>query len=405
MKIFGVYPVYEMLKEGKNKVVDMVVGESEEYILSVDEDSYIQHVVSEFSFDLIEFDWDAIEPTTEKKAIRSDQHPPGFDTRRRSSFVRRVLVYHLPFSGDPMLFTFEAGRYNPLAPEVEVKHNEITFEVILFRKNKEEIDDRVDEVISAIRQRHDNLNKELKQFNSSIEALARDCFRNRKNQTERELSFLASLKVPLKRITEYPKSVSIPIRKNKIVKKKPAARESEHEPYYELEERHYQEIVRICLAAGEAMERAPSTFFDQDEETLRDWFLTILSSHYDNSSGETFNLRGKTDILIREEGKTLFVAECKIWGGKKKFAEAIDQALGYLTWKNSKAAIICFVKKKGISRILGEIDGAMRVHETFLGAEDPDPVTKGRRDYRLHIPGDSALDVKMAVLCFHLPPK
>lgn len=37
------------------------------------------------------------------------------------------------------------------------------------------------------------------------------------------------------------------------------------------------------------------------------------------AQGETFNKSGKTDILISEESRSAFIAECKIWRGQKKF--------------------------------------------------------------------------------------
>jgi hypothetical protein len=57
------------------------------------------------------------------------------------------------------------------------------------------------------------------------------------------------------------------------------------------------------------------------------------------ATGETFNFQGKTDILIRAQGKNIFIAECKFWKGEKVFLETIDQLLSYLSWRDSKAAI------------------------------------------------------------------
>lgn len=78
---------------------------------------------------------------------------------------------------------------------------------------------------------------------------------------------------------------------------------------------------------------------------LRDHFLLQLNGHYEGgATGETFNASGKTDILIRAENRNVFIAECKFWRGKKAFDEAIDQLLGYLTWRDSKCALIVFNK-------------------------------------------------------------
>jgi hypothetical protein len=54
-----------------------------------------------------------------------------------------------------------------------------------------------------------------------------------------------------------------------------------------------------------------------------------LNSQYEGgATGETSNFEGKTDILIRTESRTVFIAECKYWRGAKSLLAAIDQLLG-----------------------------------------------------------------------------
>ena len=82
------------------------------------------------------------------------------------------------------------------------------------------------------------------------------------------------------------------------------------------------------------------------EEQIRDLILVNLNGHYEgNATGETFNGLGKTDILIRASGRNVFVAECKFWSGSKAMHAAINQILGYLTWRDTKAALLVFSKE------------------------------------------------------------
>jgi hypothetical protein len=94
-------------------------------------------------------------------------------------------------------------------------------------------------------------------------------------------------------------------------------------------------------------ERLPSTYAGKDEESLRDHLILQLEPRFEYSStGETFNKSGKTDILVRHQKSNIFVAECKFWGGAKKHFETIDQMLSYLTWRDSKTAIVYFMDTK-----------------------------------------------------------
>ena len=77
------------------------------------------------------------------------------------------------------------------------------------------------------------------------------------------------------------------------------------------------------------------------QRTFRDHLLLYLEPRYEGSAtGETFNSTGKTDILIRHENSNAFIAECKFWTGQKGYLETITQLLGYLTWRDSKAAVV-----------------------------------------------------------------
>jgi hypothetical protein len=84
---------------------------------------------------------------------------------------------------------------------------------------------------------------------------------------------------------------------------------------------------------------------------LRTHFLVQRSGQYEGrATGETFNYQGKTDILIREENRNVFIAECKFWKGEKQFLETIDQLLPYVSWRDRKAAILIFDRNAKLQR-------------------------------------------------------
>ena len=148
------------------------------------------------------------------------------------------------------------------------------------------------------------------------------------------------------------------------------------------------------------MERQPSIYQDKGEEPLRDLFLMQLTPHFQSVTAETFNKRGKTDILIRHEKNNVFVVECKIWKGWGQFIEAIDQLLSYLTWRDSKSAIMLFVQNKDLSSVLKQIEEKTHEHSCFIKFSGSP--SSGRFDFEFHLPCDVSKGVKMTVLCFHL---
>ena len=111
------------------------------------------------------------------------------------------------------------------------------------------------------------------------------------------------------------------------------------------------------------MERSPAAFVRMREEVLRWHFLVQLNGHYEGqATGETFNYEGKTDILIRSEGKNIFIAECKYWGGPQKLTETINQLLGYTSWHDTKVAVIVFNRNQDFTNVLNSIKSTTKEH-------------------------------------------
>src|SRR5207248_3253533 len=93
----------------------------------------------------------------------------------------------------------------------------------------------------------------------------------------------------------------------------------------------------------------------------RDIVLAHLNGHYKgDASGETFRGSGRTDLRIEAESRAAFVAECKVWKGSQIIQESVDQLLGYLTWRDCKAALVIFNKNVAgfskASRLMSDVD-------------------------------------------------
>ena len=72
---------------------------------------------------------------------------------------------------------------------------------------------------------------------------------------------------------------------------------------------------------------------------------------------EAVNRNGRTDLLVADrEGKTIPIAEFKIWDGADKLAKGIDQLLqNYVSVRDQNTAIILFNKTaKDFSTIIGK---------------------------------------------------
>jgi len=150
------------------------------------------------------------------------------------------------------------------------------------------------------------------------------------------------------------------------------------------------------------MERSPSAFVDMGEESLRQHFLVQLNGQFEGAAtGETFNFQGKTDILIRVEDRNIFIAECKFWGGEKAFLETIDQLLGYLSWRDTKTAVVIFSRNRDFSSVVNTILLATEKHPH----KKRGPTKEGgtRFKYVFGNPKDANRELFLTVLAFDIP--
>jgi hypothetical protein len=177
---------------------------------------------------------------------------------------------------------------------------------------------------------------------------------------------VAALGFKIKERQNAPKTFVAPEVRRKLSPVMPPASSIPYKPEPALATADYEHILGVMQSMTQVMELSPSAFHDVDEEALRSHFLVQLNGHYQGqATGETFNYEGKTDILVRSEGRNIFIAECKFWSGPKKLIETIDQLLGYSSWRDTKTAVVIFNRNRDFSKVLAAIPETVRQHPQF----------------------------------------
>ena len=170
---------------------------------------------------------------------------------------------------------------------------------------------------------------------------------------------------------------------------------------YILDEENYKHILSIIESMTVVMERSPSAFATMGEEDIRQHYLVQLNGQYESATAETFNYQGKTDILIRAGARNIFIAECKFWRGAKSLTEAIDQLLSYLTWRDTKAALILFNRNKDFSSVLATARTTIDQHPHKKHGPEIQSETRWR--YVFGNPTDHSRELFLTVMVFDVP--
>lgn len=403
MKIFAEQDLHAVLEERLQQMKNEVHSAQRDYLLNTNETQYLEYLVGLFRIETVAINFDGLFASTREEMIPAERFPNAFEynIERGRRYPKQVITYHLPISGNPDLLRCKPSSRILWTTEVRLDQGAICFDVVNWRDDVDGIKRDSEQITSNIRQQAGNVASEIAGFNNRLEAEAARIVQTRKAELLKQANLLGSLGVPIKKAEHVPSTFAVPLAKKSLVITKPGASVGSFKPEPTLNPALYQDILGIISDAGVEMERDPSIYSDKDEETLRDHFLMVLSPHFQSTTGETFNKKGKTDILIRHEKENVFVAECKFWSGIKTFHKTIDQLLGYLTWRDSKAAVMSFVRNKELTPVLEAIEKETPSHGCFVKYQGKKK--DGWFMFEFHLPGDPGRSVQLAVLVFHFP--
>jgi hypothetical protein len=255
----------------------------------------------------------------------------------------------IPYEGDPMLWrirpsTFSSSGY----PEIEIRDDSIILSIEFpdHSADPERLKSEIDKHIRSLANAVQNLNRDVENHNRSAPQTVKSAIQGKRQSAESATGAIVALGIPMKP-RDKPLTFTVPTKRRESPAKRPKVPTEAYKLEPVLEETEYQHILEVMHSMSLVIERSPDAFASLDEEAIRTHFLLQLNGHYEGSAtGETFNAFGKTDILIRVENKNVFIAECKFWRGQKGLNEAVDQLLSYLSWRDTKCALLVFNKTK-----------------------------------------------------------
>jgi hypothetical protein len=403
-EIFAEEELRAYLEHKAHAILSKLEQENGDYLLNINEDDYVQHMVAGMSVDPLVIHADQIYVSSSERMISATHFPRSFHDRAGGIYKRNVVTFHIPVSGTLQLLRTAPSSRIMWATQVNLNQNEISFDVINFQNDASAIAKEKDSVLGSISNQLVNVNDEVDRFNSQLESRARRAVQARKEQIQRHTGVLCALGIPIKKTSDVAETFAVPapkIRKRLSVEK-PSVHDSSFIPEPTLPASDYMDILQMIHDVCKNFERLPSTYADKEEEQLRDHILMFLEPNFAGSAtGETFNKSGKTDILLRHEGSNIFIAECKFWKGAKSFGDAVSQLLGYLTWRDSKAAVIVFVRNKDFTQVLQTADQEIAKHPNYLKLICVKEETWSI--HHVHLNDDRNRIVNLAVMLYHLP--
>jgi len=312
------------------------------------------------------------------------------------------ITFCVPYEGDKELFRWHPSTSTMSPPMARVDETEILFIYKLTNHDAEAVKNQFNRDLEEVKKWLGWVGNDIAQFNAQLKGKAGGRITARREKLIKDQGLAASLGFPMRHRDNAPQTYVVPTVKRKITPVMPPQGTTPFVPEPILEIKEYEHILAIISDMAKVIERSPSAFKNMGEEDLRQHFLVQLNGQYEGqATGETFNFEGKTDILIREKGKNIFIAECKFWHGPEEFRKAIDQLLGYATWRDSKLAILIFNRGTALTTVLQRIPEVVKTHANFVKQTDFKSETGFR--FTMKHKDDPQRELTLTVMVFEVP--
>jgi len=346
------------------------------------------------------------EITAENREVEVDvrgEPDRRFRDPSRPALVRATeIVFRIPFEGDAWMFKCIVAGPTRGIVQASIGNRVCALIYRVEQADGDLVKAAYEEDLGEITSQLERRRERTEAFNASLAQDARSQLEARRKKLLADRKLVQSLGVPVRRREGAQETYAVPTVRRKLQpRRRPkAAAGFAPEPALDLEE--YEFILGVTMNMVTVMERSPRTFHELGEEAIRDHFLVQLNGQYEGqATGETFNHDGKTDILIRAEGRNVFIAECMIWDGPQSLQEKINQFLGYAAWRDTKTAILVFSRRKDFTNVLKQIPGVVREHASYKRHVDYEHESGFR--FALGHRDDPARELLMTVLAFDVP--
>lgn len=373
--------------------------------LSSSVDTLIEHLEPEFVVDALEVHEDrmSMEDGEAKIDVTGRFDYAGWGDGPVMAAGHKFRFY-LPFTGDPSLWKLRPSSFSSMPPHGLVDSRSRTLTIELTNTSNtafEQYDKELKAVLAGIRQYLATQRGMIDRHNSAVAPAIREAIEKRKAEVERLHGISSAFSIPLVKKPGMPDFTPIEVKK-KVARPlpPPPAQGFKREP--SISDERYEDILGNIRHMGATLEGAPQSWLSLGEEALRDILLASLNSVYEGAAtAEAFRKYGKTDIRIEEATRAAFVAECKLWKGEKALLEALDQLLGYVTWRDVKTALVIFNKDAagfaGVQQTIGE---ALPKHRLYLRSKGAVPSGEWCADFTSA--EDAGREVRVHVFAFNL---
>ena len=310
--LFAGSPLSEVLTAAGSRAMDRLAEWPPDDLLNAEEEDVAEQLIRQATIQVPSMARDQawLEPPAE---VTIQAH----DVRRQfhATVTRFTLV--IPVTGEPSLFRMWASHFSPPEIQAAIDHGDRSLR--LHCDNP----DSGNHAKAYFEQTLDQIEQRLAWTRADIEAHNQQMAKHlpaavvqRRAKLLRDRELQASIGYPIAKRPDAD-SYSVPVKRRTITASRPSGHPNAFVPEPAIEDADYEAVLAVLRNARNALERSPSMSAKLGEEEIRDLLLVSLNAQFEGkAAGEVFNCTGRSDILVREGDRNVFIGECKIYDPK-----------------------------------------------------------------------------------------
>ena len=406
--LFQGHPLRDNLVSAAQEAFDRLQDWDPDALLNAAETDVVDELVGAATFEVPNIDRDGAHLDDPKEVIQQFQRLGGGTGKQ--IITRQTLI--VPISGPVTFFQRTATRFspsNPIGAQIDADYPPKLLLHCDGMTDPAQIKAHFEGELDRIQERLAWTQADVEAHNKAMRAEIPTRVATRRAKLLADRNIQASIGFPIKKRAAAD-TYSVPLTRRTIRPGRTASSTSvnPYTPEPALADADYEAALAVLRRARNALERSRRLISKMGEEEIRDLLLVMLNDHFEgNAAGEVFNFNGKTDILIREQDRHIFIAECKLFAPKNKqsvekvISDALDQLLdNYLTWRDTKAALVLFVRDAGLTSVIEKAVATIKQHPNYK--RDGQITNEERHDVVLHANGDPNREIHLAFLPFHV---
>lgn len=348
----------------------MLDAENPDYLLRVDPEEYLDHLVAKLTFQPLVVLWDDM--TVEQFKTRNRRPPPRYAWDRDAPPYVEVEMFRVRIPVEPnpdrdQYFMLQAskGKIGWAEPDWRFEGDTLVMEV---QATEEAITKLKDDFAFYTESRNEDIEKGNPTLRDKVGPVWRARRRQLEENAAQSRSTVEKLGLKLYEKPGAPKPVSVTPRRLEI----PRPKAKPHEPEPSLSDETVDALVTHLVSHGRQLETAPDSYADLPEETLRNIILGSLNASFSltgeaSGTAESFSKLGKTDIQLKVDRLVPLVVECKFWEGAKAYLDALAQLFDYVTWRHGHAVLLHFSKTQDLTATINAAMEGVASDTTTVG--------------------------------------